>query len=338
MTAGPESTADDSGSIVVTGTARTIPSPISISVDAWRPTRDYLEAFDRDPAAFDRLFTDWERKAGAVPSFYLDSADWLMRQGRHEAAIETLLSALELPTADSVTLGLVAARLERWGQFELAIDLRGRQALLESERPQPKRLLALAIASRAKAGGPTARADYARAIALLTEVALTPIDSRWEGIDVIALREANALIPRLVKLGGRAGLDPRLVRNLDSDLRVVIDWSSDAVDLDLWVDEPNGERAIFSNPKTMIGGRLSNDMTAGYGPEDYWLRRAPKGRFTVRTNRFASDRIDPNGLPRLHARLIRDFGRAQEREESIDVEMKPATGDDVEIGTVRVAP
>ena len=70
-------------------------------------------------------------------------------------------------------------------------------------------------------------------------------------------------VPKLRALGGKPELDPRLIALLDTDVRVVVDWNSDASDLDLWVDEPTGERSIYNNPLTAIGGHLSNDMTQG---------------------------------------------------------------------------
>jgi len=322
--------------LIVTGTVRD--RRTRIAVDAWMPKREYLAEFDADPAKFDRLFVEWEKKAGGVPSFYLDSADWLVRHDRSRQAIETLLSALDLPTANAATLGLVAARLERWGQLDLAVALRERQVLLDTNRPQPRRLLALALAARAKLGGTNARADLERAIELLTGIALEPIADQWKGIDVISLREANALMPRLESLGGKSKLDPRLVRNLDADLRVVVDWNTPATDLDLWVDEPSGERAIYNNPRTHMGGRLSNDMTNGYGPEDYWLRRAPGGSYEIRANTFRSDAMDPNGASRITARLIRDFGRPTEHEESIDFDLGGDQEKVLKIGTMRMGP
>lgn len=331
---------DDNAQIVVTGSVirRT---EVEIAPTAFNAERDYLRALDADPKKADATIAEWEPKAGGVPSYYLDVSDWMMRQGRRDRAIELLLSALDLPTSDNVTNGMAAARLERWGLYDLAIDLRRRQ-LLADDRPQIRRLLALAYAARAKANPATAKADYGEAIRLLTSIALGPIDDRWEGLDVIALREANALIPRYRALGGTVDLDPRLIANLDSDVRIVIDWSADAVDLDLWVDEPNGERAIYSHPHTAIGGRMSNDMTQGYGPEDYWLRRAPVGTFTVRTNNYASDRIDPNGAPRVTVRMIRDFGRPTEKEDSVDLELTKSnsTGNNDEriIGKMKFGP
>ncbi|PZO66875.1 MAG: hypothetical protein DI636_10600 [Pelagerythrobacter marensis] len=310
---------------------------IRIAVDAWRPSRDYIDAYDAAPASFETAYVEWVRKAGGVPAFYLDTADWLHRKGQAARAREVLLSALDLPTADHATIGAVAARLERWGgAADLAVRLRERQAQLDPDRPQPRRLLALALAERARSHPATARADLERAIALLTEVALTNTDPRWDGIEVIALREANALIPRLRALGGEVRLDQRLIANLDSDVRVVIEWDRDATDIDLWVEQPNGETAIYSYPHTLIGGRLSNDMTNGFGPEEYWLRRAPGGSYKIKANVFASDRLDPNGSSRLRARLIRDFGRPTEREEAIDFDLNAGTARTLDVGTIRI--
>jgi hypothetical protein len=320
--------------VVVTG-SRVSPD-VSIAVSAWRPDRDYLDAFDADPSAFDRVFSEWDKKAGDVPSFYLDTADWLYRKGRKALAVETLLSALDLPTANEVTLGMVAARLERYGQIDVAILLRERHALLDPDHPQPRRLLALALAKRADLARPTARDDLKRAMTLLTDIATSPIDGRWQGIDMISLVEANALLVKLKALGGSFPLDPRLTKNLHSDVRVVLDWSNDAADIDLWVDEPNGERAIFSNARTAVGGHLSDDMTAGFGPEAYFLRKAAKGRYTVRADVYSTDQLDPNGTSRVTAHLFRDWGRRGQRVESIDLDLQRGQKGEVKIGTLKV--
>lgn len=334
--------ASGSGDVIVTSVRRVGPDAqpdVAGSVEAWRPDRDYLDAFDKAPAAFDSLFAEWERRAGGVPAFYLDTADWLHRRGRRTDAVPVLLSALDLPTADQVTLGMVAARLERYEAFDLAVQLRERQAALDPDRPQPRRLLALALARRASTGGAGAKADLERAVALLLEIALAPVDDRWDGVDMIALVEANALLVRLRALGGDVAMDPRLRRNLASDVRIVIDWSSDASDVDLWVDEPNGERGFYGNPRTMIGGTVSNDMTQGFGPEEYRIRRAAPGAYVVRANVFAPDRLDPNGAARVTAWLYRDWGRPTERVEAIDFDIRfedDGPRDDVRIGTLTV--
>jgi uncharacterized protein YfaP (DUF2135 family) len=152
--------------------------------------------------------------------------------------------------------------------------------------------------------------------------------------------EVNRLIAAYRRLGGTdVPLDARLIQLLDVDLRVVIEWNSEETDLDLWVDEPNGERAMYSNQRTAIGGHVSDDMTSGYGPEEYLLRRAAPGTYTIRADTYASDAINPNGPSRVTARLIRDYGRPSEREEVIDVELVPGKEDDeVLIGRIVVKP
>jgi hypothetical protein len=257
----------------------------TIELEPWSPTRPYLAALnDSTPENRERIFAAQQAEHGALPAFWLDVADWSWRKGRREEAVRQLLSALELPTRNSQTLSIVAERLMRYGEVDRAVAIYERLVAAEGDRPQPRRSLALALAKRAEtAPRERARADLARAIALLTEVVTTPWTGGFAGIEMIALMDANRLIPRFRAAGGRADevtLDRRLIALLDLDLRVVVEWFTEATDIDLWVTEPTGEIAIYHNPRTRIGGRLSRDMTQGFGPEEYLLRTAPRGNTT----------------------------------------------------------
>src|SRR5208283_2955842 len=119
------------------------------------------------------------------------------------------------------------------------------------------------------------RADYTRAMDLLVQVVMRPWDARFPEIEVIALEEVNRIIPR-AKMAGVSvvPLDPRLIKLLDVDVRIVMTWSADNTDIDLWVTEPSGEKAFYGHNRTMIGGLVSCDFTQGYGPEEYLVRRA----------------------------------------------------------------
>ena len=310
----------------------------SIQIDPWQPDRPYLELYDGKPEDFDARFLEAEQRHGGLPIFYLDTAEWLRKHGQRAQAVEMVLSALELPTANDVTLGIVADRLERYGELDRAIELRERQAVLDPDRPQPRRLLALALARRAAIVPGKARADLARAVDILYGVAVTPHDATWNGIELIALDEANALLQRLKQAGGHVDMDPRLIKLLDADIRVVIDWTTDASDMDLWVDEPDKERAIYNNRMTAIGGRLSQDMTQGYGPEEYMLRAAPAGTYTEQVNVFAPDRLDPNGATLVTAHVFRNYGRPTQKEESVDIEVKRDDSGSKMIGKVVIPP
>jgi len=317
------------GSRVRRGVEPAVPA-ITVEVEPWNPSRPYLQVLRAvPPSGFRAAYLEQERLHGDLPAFYFDVAELLFRAGRPEEARRTALNALELPSADTATLHILADRMQRYGDDARAIWLLERILYLEGDRPQPRRNLALTLIARTeRAGTPpdVQRSDRARALDLLSEVVLTPWSSAYDGIELIALNEANRLIPQVRAAGGEPTLDPRLVALMDLDLRVVLEWSVDATDMDLWVDEPTGERAVYSNPRTEIGGRLSNDMTQGYGPEEYMLRRAPDGRYTVRVNAYAGDRLNPNGAVTVRAYLFRDWGRADQAVQVAEIELKPEEG------------
>jgi hypothetical protein len=330
--AGPEALQRVSGNdmeelseVSVTG-FRASESGISVQLEAWNSERPYIKALDAAaPEAIDRVLAREETRHGALPAFYFDVAEWLFRRKRVIEAVEMLLSALDLPVANEETAAMVADRLQRYGRIDRAVWLYERLARESDDLPQPRRALALALARRADgATAAMARADLKRAAALLDEVVMTPWDERYDGIELIALMEANLLLPKLRKAGvTEVPLDPKLRALLDVDLRVTLEWNTGATDMDLWVDEPTGERVLYSQPKSQIGGRLSNDMTAGFGPEEYLLHHAVPGEYAVSVNVYSADAINPNGTTVITVRLIRDFGRETQKEETMEVELEP---------------
>lgn len=293
--------------------------------------RPYLKALDAASES-ERMAVLERQQAefGSVPAFYFDVAEWFRLKGDRATARELLLSALELDSANDETLQIIAFRLERDGDTDLAVELAERFASGARFLPQPQRVLALALAARAQAGGKSARADLERAFALLTEVALAPnrFGNDYDGLEVIALVEANSLIPAIEAVGGTWKLDSRLVGLMDTDARIVIEWTADDADIDLWVDEPGGERVMYSHNRSQVGGMISNDMTDGYGPEEYAIRRAPKGTYTVRVNGYDADRINPNGPGHVLVRLTRGFARPGQHSDLIDVDLSFQKGRD----------
>jgi hypothetical protein len=308
--------------------------------------RPYIVALDAAaPAARLGVLSEQERAYGSVPSFYLDAAEWFRSKGDEATAGQLLLSALELPLSDDETRQIVAFRLERDRSHDRAIELAEQLAAANAEfRPQPARDLALALAARGRSRGTAGRADLERAFKLLTDAALNPASDDFDGFEVIALMEANALIADIEAAGGSWSLDPRLVGLLDTDARIVIEWTADDADIDLWVDEPNGERVYYGDQLSSAGGQISNDMTDGYGPEEYAIRRAPRGNYEVRINGFDADRLNPNGAGHVLIRLTRNFGRRSEAQTLVDADLSFQQGvnrDDEDearpIATLRVA-
>jgi len=311
----------------------------SIEVADWNADRPYLDRLDKAGANYEAAIDKEMKEQGLIPLFWFDLAEWHWRAGRKEEARRSIEAALDVPTRDNQTLAIVAARLVRYGSHDRAIWLLERLMERETDRPQPMRTLALALIDRAKfaATPDAAKADLGRAIDLLSKAATTVTDVSARGVETVALMEANAALAKLQAMGGSStALDTRLVALLDADVRVVMEWNTPRTDLDLWVTEPKGAKVGYSSPFSPWGGKLSGDVTNGYGPEEYVIRRANTGKYQVRAKTFASDRANPNGPSTLTVRLIRNFGRPSQSEELIDLEMPAENRGEMDVGVFTI--
>jgi hypothetical protein len=243
-------------------------------------------------------------------------------------------------------LRVLGHRLAQTGQFDLAILTFEEVLKLRPEEPQSHRDLALVLARRAKHrleladkldngvdGSAAARdrakdnrqraaADYARAVQLLADVVMGQWDGRFPQIEVIALEELNAMVPEAKAAGvGEVPIDKRLVKLLDVDVRIVMTWHADNTDMDLWVVEPSGEQADYSHNRTTIGGLVSSDFTGGYGPEEYMVRRAMPGVYTIKTNYYGSRAVTLLGAVTIQVDVFTNFGRPNQQRKSITIRL-----------------
>jgi Ca-activated chloride channel homolog len=204
---------------------------------------------------------------------------------------------------------------------------------LRPEEPQTFRDLALALAARADAAVSIRRenqstghiiSDYGRALDLLNKVVTSNWD-RFPGIEVVALMEANAILARLQRLPNLGDvsipIDPRLRKNLDCDVRIVLTWDADMTDVDLWVTEPSGETCLYSHNRTTIGGLVSKDFTQGYGPEEYCVRKTMPGKYLIQANYYGSRQQELTGPCTVQATVITDFGRPTEKRQSLTLRL-----------------
>ena len=135
--------------------------------------------------------------------------------------------------------------------------------------------------------------------------------------------ELNRIIPR-AKVAGLAHVpvDPRLIKLLDVDVRIVLTWDTDQTDIDLWITEPSGEKAFYSHPRTRIGGHVSRDFTQGYGPEEYILKKAMPGAYTIEANYFGSSAPKLIGTVTLQADIYTHYGRPDEQHKAITLRLE----------------
>ena len=179
--------------------------------------------------------------------------------------------------------------------------------------------------------------QFARAVELLSEVVVGQWDGRFPQIEVIAVMEANRIIGRAKSLGLKTkwqpALDGRLVKLLDEDIRIVMTWDTDQTDIDLWIIEPSGEKCFYSHPRTTIGGLMTKDFTGGYGPEEYNIRNAMPGRYTVMANFYGSSQQRLTGGTTVQATIITNYGRPNEKRQAITLRLTQ-NKEVIDIGTI----
>jgi tetratricopeptide (TPR) repeat protein len=316
--------------------------PARISITPWDPDTPYLRQLkEASPERRLSLYRQLRQQYAASPAFYLDCADYFLKVEERTTALQVLSNIAELELENPALLRILAHRLAQLDLFDLAASLFEEVLTLRPEEPQSFRDLALVLARRAERGaanaGPEKRdtvvADYRRALELLTHVVMNHWD-RFAEIEVIALMEANRIIPG-AKRAGVAGipLDPRLVRQLDVDLRIVLTWDADMTDLDLWVTEPSGEKAYYSHPLSTIGGSVSRDITVGYGPEEYLLRKGMDGTYRIEANYYGSRSPELAGTATLQAEIFTNYGRPDEQRRAITLRLN-RNSETVRVGDV----
>ncbi len=151
---------------------------------------------------------------------------------------------------------------------------------------------------------------------------MRPWDSRFNGIALIALDELTNLLARSTPRLDTTSIDPRLLQAMPLDLRVVLSWDADNSDMDLWVTDPNGERAYYGNRLTYQGGQMSQDFTGGYGPEQFSLRNAKPGRYKVEANYFGSRQQLVTGATTLMLRLTTHWGTSKQKDQMVTMRLK----------------
>ncbi|HET6556198.1 MAG TPA: VIT domain-containing protein [Prolixibacteraceae bacterium] len=284
----------------------------SIKVLAWLPDAPYLKelrsAGNKD---LDSLYYKLKEENMDRPSFYIQVADFFFEKKMKDKAIRVLSNTLELDLENPELLKVVARRLLQEGEYETAVKVFNEIKKLRPEEPQSFRDLALAY---------QAMGNYQEAL----DTYLFMMDHNWNRFDAIKdviLNELNHLISLHQKQLDLKAVNPTYIHPMPLDIRITVDWSSNENDIDLWVIDPNGEKCFYSHPNTEAGGKISHDFTRGYGPEEFTLKTAKRGTYTVYVNYFSESRQTITGPVTIYATMTTHYGTAQEQTKPITVQL-----------------
>jgi hypothetical protein len=243
------------------------------------------------------------------------SADALTRKNWSPSdSLKSLSSLVEQNPGDAVLARDVGYSAMDLGLRAQAYHLFRRVAEARPHEPQTYRAMAQALAAMAK-----------------PELALAyfeiPLAGQWEARfgdlrTIVVLDYVRFLRGLLAKPGNeqlRGYASARLATlqqeaKLDrADVVVSITWNTDATDVDLHVVEPSGEECFYQHRSTRSGGELTQDVTQGYGPEMYVLRRAPTGTYNVFAHYFASNRNRASARTKVYVTMIENWGTPGEQ-------------------------
>ena len=287
---------------------------VSIQLKKWLPDAPYAERLRKAEA--DQLYRVYlDERPGYLNStaFFLDVADIFFDRARPELAVRILSNLAEMDLENRHVLRILGYRLMQAKRADLAVSVLQRVLELAPNEPQSWRDLGLA---QAEAG------SRQKAVEALYQVATRPWHNRFPDIELVALAEMNALIATAPEKLDTSAIDPRLLRNLPLDLRVVLSWDADNTDIDLWVTDPNGEKSYYGNRLSYQGGAMSRDFTGGYGPEEFSLKKAKPGKYLIQAQFYGHRQQLVAGATTLGLRLYTGFGTAAQKEERLTLRLK----------------
>jgi hypothetical protein len=224
-------------------------------------------------------------------------------RGEAAMALRALSSLVEASPGDTAVAREVSYFAMEHGLFEPAIHLLRRAALARPFEPETFRTLALCH----EAAG---RPELAR---LWFEVALAgQWDQRFGEFRWITAFDAARFFGRIGDGARRAELEAAFGPG-QTGLVVVLAWNTDGTDVDLHVTDPRGEECYYLHTKTAIGGSITRDVTAGFGPEMFVLPNPVPGAYRVDVTLYATRRDRVSLRTKVLATVIENAGLPTER-------------------------
>ena len=277
-----------------------------------------------------RIYFDERRANASNVGFFLEAGEFFLAKGQRQVGLRVLSNLAEMDLQNRQVLRLLGYRLQQAGEIQAALPIFERVLELAPNEPQSHRDLGLALA---QAGQPQ------RAVERLYAVVTGAWDSRFADIDLIALTELNAVVDRSRRDGTAvdvSAIEPRLLKNMPLDVRVVLAWDADNTDVDLHVIDPNGEEVYYGHALSFQGGAITHDATGGYGPEEFALRVAKPGKYRVEANFFGHRQQVLTTSTGLMLWLSSGFATPQQQDQRTTIRVKSERGERVVVGEFEV--
>jgi tetratricopeptide (TPR) repeat protein len=289
-----------------------------IRIKPVKKDNDYLNKLTGNVAEDYQLYLKLRGDYAGSPAFYFDMAEWFHARGDKETALRVLTSIAELELKNASLYRLLGYRFKEYGEYALEKFVCFKVTQWRPMEPQSYRDYALALADNGET-----QAALDSLYSLLTKTYSENIGNRSQGIEEVVITEINRLAAQNAKIN-KSKTDKRLFTNVAVDVRVVINWNMNNTDIDLHVVDPYYEECYYRHRKTDAGGRISADNRDGYGPEQFLLKEAAKGKYRVYVNYYGDRQFTQDGPSTVMAEIYTKYAGTTEQRRVVCLQMSNA--------------
>ena len=258
--------------------------------NTWSPDRIYLKALAKAPV--DKryaLYLELRDDQINNPNFYFDVANYFYDNGDKEKALLVLSNIADLGLENHQLYKSLTYVLRQWGAYEDALFTANQVAKWREQEPQAHRDLALTLEDNKQY-----QAAFDELIKALEVNYFGEMSGQYSGVEDIILMDLNRIIKEHSGIKTDK-LDKKYLNSMPVAIRIILNWNQMDTDIDLHVIEPTNEECYYGHRDTEIGARFSKDFTQGYGPEQYLLRNAVKGKYIIKSNYYGESTLTENG-------------------------------------------
>ncbi len=293
---------------------------------------DYLKAIKQtDKLNRYNKYLELRQYYSSRPTYFFDVATYLLKTGDKINGLTVLSNLAEMENGNYELYKMLGYKLKEAGEYEDELVAFKKVLELRPADPQSYRDCALAYEDMG---------NHQQALDMLyegmTKSYSNEMNRIYNGIEEIFLTEINRLIALHKKELNIKAIDKVLIAAMPADIRVVMNWNKNNSDIDLWVTDPNMEKCYYSHKQSAIGGRMSNDFTQGFGPEQFLLKTGVKGTYRIQVNYYSDTQVTIAGPTTIMAEIYTHYGTANEEKKIITLQMQKGKQGEVFVGEVEL--
>ncbi len=302
----------------------------TVKINKWESDAEYMTEMKAvEPEDYYKQYLILKAANSKNPSFYFDIATYMFQKNQRKDGLRVIsnLAELELENSELLrSLGRVLCQNKFSDEaifiFERVLDL----------RPfEPHSFIDLGLAYNELG-------NYQLAINYLYKVIENrwdfDINSRFPGIELIVIHDINSIIYRHKGEVDFSNIQECFIKNMPVDIRIVIDWNANETDIDLHIVDPWEETCSYQNKRTAIGGKISNDITQGYGPEEFRLKYAIEGEYEIKVHFYGTSKQTLIDDVTVRAFVYTNFGTTDEKKQNLTLQLEPKEKGMYSVGTI----